>query len=64
MDLLIRFFTGGIVVSLFALIGGVLRPKSFAGLFAAATSVALATITLTVMRKRPANAAIEELSIN
>jgi hypothetical protein len=63
MDLLIRFIAGGIVVSLFALVGGVLRPKSFAGLFAAAPSVALATITLTVMRKGPSYAAIEARSM-
>jgi hypothetical protein len=37
---------GGLVVSLFAVVGDVLRPKSFAGLFGAAPSVALATLTL------------------
>jgi hypothetical protein len=41
----------------------VLRPKSFAGLFAAAPSVALATITLTVIRKGPAYAAVEARSM-
>ena len=46
MDYLIRFLAGGIVVSLFAIVGDVLRPKSFAGLFGAAPSVALATLTL------------------
>ena len=51
------------MVSLFALIGGVLRPKSFAGLFAAAPSVALATITLIVMRNGPGYAAIEARSM-
>jgi hypothetical protein len=63
MDLLIRFLAGGVVVSVFALIGGMLRPKSFAGLFAAAPSVALATLTLTVMRKGPSYAAIEARSM-
>ena len=47
MDYLIRFVVGGAVVSLFAVVGDVLRPKSFAGLFGAAPSVALATLTLT-----------------
>lgn len=47
MDHLIRFVVGGAVVSLFAVVGDVLRPKSFAGLFGAAPSVALATLTLT-----------------
>jgi hypothetical protein len=47
-ELLIRFIIGGTVVSCFAVIGDVLRPKSFAGLFGAAPSVALATLGLTV----------------
>ena len=47
-DLLIRFLVGGAIVSLFAMLGDVLRPKSFAGLFAAAPSVALATVSLTI----------------
>jgi hypothetical protein len=46
MDYVIRFLAGGLVVSLFAVAGDVLRPKSFAGLFGAAPSVALATLTL------------------
>lgn len=46
MDYVIRFLAGGVVVSLFAAAGDVLRPKSFAGLFGAAPSVALATLTL------------------
>ncbi|MGA7921189.1 MAG: DUF3147 family protein [Candidatus Acidiferrales bacterium] len=48
MQLVIRFLIGGIVVSLFAALGDVLKPKSFAGLFGAAPSVALATIGLTI----------------
>jgi hypothetical protein len=48
MDLAIRFVVGGFVVSFVAMIGGALKPKSFAGLFAAALSVALATISLKV----------------
>jgi hypothetical protein len=46
MDYVIRFFAGGVLVSLFAVLGDVLRPKSFAGLFGAAPSVALATLAL------------------
>ena len=42
-EFLIRFLIGGAIVSAFAMIGDVLRPKSFAGLFGAAPSVALAT---------------------
>jgi hypothetical protein len=58
-QLIIRFLVGGIVVSLFALLGDVLKPKSFAGLFGAAPSVALATLTLALLQKPPAYAAIE-----
>ena len=39
-----RFLIGGVAVSLFAVLGDLLRPKSFAGLFGAAPSVALATL--------------------
>jgi hypothetical protein len=41
-------FVGGVVVSLFAILGDTLKPKSFAGLFGAAPSVALATLGLTI----------------
>lgn len=47
-DLLLRFLVGGVVVSFFAVVGDVLRPRSFAGLFGAAPSVALATVSLTI----------------
>jgi hypothetical protein len=40
MEYMIRFLAGGVIVSLFAMIGDVLRPKSFAGLFGAAPSIA------------------------
>lgn len=45
-EYLIRFIAGGAVVSIFALIGDVLRPKSFAGLFGAAPSIALVSLFL------------------
>jgi uncharacterized membrane protein (GlpM family) len=48
MEYLLRFLAGGLAVSIFALLGDVLRPKSFAGLFGAAPSVALATLALTI----------------
>lgn len=47
-EMLVRFLVGGSVVSAFALLGDVLRPKSFAGLFGAAPSVALASLGLAV----------------
>jgi hypothetical protein len=62
-DMLLRFLIGGCVVSLFALLGEVLRPKSFAGLFGAAPSVALATLGLTVLHEGRAYAATEARSM-
>jgi hypothetical protein len=40
---LLRFFIGGVIVSFFAVLAEMFRPKSFAGLFGAAPSIALAT---------------------
>jgi hypothetical protein len=51
MDILIRFVAGGLIVSAFAVLADVLRPKSFAGLFGAAPSVALATLGLTLWKE-------------
>jgi hypothetical protein len=47
---LIKFAIGGIVVSLFAVFGDVLKPKSFAGITAAAPSVALASLAMAVSK--------------
>ena len=47
MQLLSRFLIGGAFVSVFAVIGDSLNPKSFAGLFGAAPSIALAGLMLT-----------------
>lgn len=49
-EYVVRFLVGGIVVSTFAMLGDILRPKSFAGLFGAAPSVALATLAIALYR--------------
>ena len=41
MDLLWRFLLGGAIVSLFALLGDVVRPKRFAGIFGGAVAAEL-----------------------
>jgi hypothetical protein len=41
MQFILRFIVGGVIVSLWAGLGGVLKPKSFAGRFGAAPCVAL-----------------------
>lgn len=63
MEILIRFLVGGAVVSVFAIIGDLLKPKSFAGLFGAAPSVALATLALTVSSQGASYAAREAHSM-
>jgi hypothetical protein len=62
-DLFLRFLIGGAVVSLFSVLGDVLRPKSFAGLFGAAPSIALATIELTLARHGTVYVALEARSM-
>ncbi|HEY6765973.1 MAG TPA: DUF3147 family protein [Candidatus Sulfotelmatobacter sp.] len=49
-EILFRFLIGGAVVSFFAALADIFKPKSFAGLLGAAPSVALATLSLTVLR--------------
>ncbi len=63
LDIVLRVIVGGTVVSLFAVIGDVLKPKSFAGLFGAAPSVALATVALTVKEHGGVYASIEARSM-
>ena len=62
-EIIIRFLIGGVVVSVFALLSDVLKPKSFAGLFGAAPSVALATISLTVIKDGSSYASAETRSM-
>jgi uncharacterized membrane protein (GlpM family) len=62
-EIIYRFIVGGLTVSLFAVIGDVLKPKSFAGLFGAAPSVALATLSLAIVADGRAYAALEARSM-
>ncbi len=58
-EILLRFLIGGTVVSVFALMGDLFKPKSFAGLFGGAPSVALATLGLTAATQGAPYAAAE-----
>ena len=58
-----RFLIGGLAVCVFAALGEVMRPKSFAGLFGAAPSIALATLGLTVAEHGRFYAATEARSM-
>jgi hypothetical protein len=62
-EILLRFLIGGTVVSFFALAGDVLKPKSFAGLLGAAPSVALATLSLTILKDGASYAQTEARSM-
>ena len=62
-EYVIRFLIGGMVVSAFAMLGDVLRPKTFAGLFGAAPSVALATLGIAVYQHGAAYAGSQTLSM-
>lgn len=62
-DLILRFCIGGLVVSVFSLISDLFKPKSFAGLFGAAPSIALATLGLTVLKDGTQFAATEAHSM-
>jgi hypothetical protein len=59
LDTILRFLVGGFMVCLFATIGDILEPKSFAGLFGAAPSIALASLGLAVAAHGASPAAIE-----
>ena len=58
-EYVLRFLIGGVVVSIFAILGNVLRPKRFAGLFGAVPSVALASLALVLHRHGTNYAATE-----
>jgi hypothetical protein len=58
-EYVLRFLIGGAVVSAFAMLGDVLRPKSFAGLFGAAPSVALATLGIAIYQHGAGYAAVQ-----
>jgi len=50
-ELAVRFVIGGVVVSVFSIVGSFFKPASFAGLFGGAPSVALATLGLAVAKE-------------
>src|SRR3954471_12288351 len=58
-EYVVRFLVGGAVVSAFAMLGDILRPKSFAGLFGAAPSVALATLGIAMYQHGADYAAVQ-----
>ncbi|HKV76546.1 MAG TPA: DUF3147 family protein [Candidatus Sulfotelmatobacter sp.] len=62
-QIIVRFLIGGLAVSFFSVMGDVFKPKSFAGLFGAAPSVALATLGIAIFKEGRQFAAIEAHSM-
>jgi hypothetical protein len=62
-DLIARFLIGGIVVIAFSILGDIFKPKSLGGIFAAAPTIALASISLTVHRQGAAYVSLEARSM-
>lgn len=62
-EIVVRIVLGGLIVSAFAMVGEVVKPKSFAGLFGAAPSVALATLGLALIQHGKAYAGVEARSM-
>jgi uncharacterized membrane protein (GlpM family) len=62
-EYLLRFMIGGFAVSVFAALADVFRPKSFAGLFGAAPSIALATLAIAAWTKGRQYVSIEARSM-
>jgi len=62
-EYIIRFLIGGLAVSLFAVLGDIFRPKTFAGLFGAAPSIALATLLMALLTQGSTYVAIEGRSM-
>ena len=63
LDYLLRFLAGGIAVSAFAALGDALRPRTFAGLFGAAPSIALATVLIALSKQGAGFVAVEARSM-
>ena len=62
-ELALRFTLGGVIVSLFAVAGEMFKPKTFAGLFAAAPSIAVATLAMAYAEQGGTYVAIESRSM-
>jgi hypothetical protein len=64
LDYVLRFLAGGIAVSAFAALSDALRPRTLAGLFGAAPSIALATILIALSKQGASFVAVEAKSMS
>jgi uncharacterized membrane protein (GlpM family) len=63
MEMLLRFLIGGSVVSCFAILGDMVKPESLGGVFAAAPTIALATLFLSMHQQGAAYVAVQSRSM-
>ena len=61
--LALRGLAGGTLVVTFALIGEVVTPKAFSGLFSCAPSVAIASLVITVMSQSTTKARLDSIGM-
>jgi uncharacterized membrane protein (GlpM family) len=61
--LIARFLIGGAVVIVFSILGDIFKPKSLGGIFAAAPTIALASISLTAHQHGNAYVSLEARSM-
>lgn len=62
-EMALRFVAGGLIVSLFSILGETFEPKTFAGLFGAAPSVAIVSLGLAYHLHGTASVATEARSM-
>ncbi len=63
VDILLRALIGGVVVSVFALLGDIIKPTSLGGTTAAAPAIALASMGFMLHKEGPAYTALEARSM-
>lgn len=63
VDLLVRFVLGGIIVSLFAMASDAVSPKTYSGIFGAAPSVALVSLSIAYVTRGGSIAALDGRSM-
>lgn len=61
--LALRALAGGTLVVVFALVSEIVKPKAFAGMFAAAPSVAIASLAITVISVGASRARLESVGM-
>jgi hypothetical protein len=59
VEILIRFLAGGLIVTAFATLGEIFKPKTFAGMFGAAPSIAIVSLGLVYVKRGGADTVVE-----